>query len=85
MTRPKPKHAGKGKTLLAAGGLLPVYSTAPQAASSSAPSSSSSAAVSAAVGPATLSVSAATLDLSLVPQATFTVEGCSGERVGVVA
>ena len=70
----KPKHAARGKRLLASA-VLPVPSSYVPASdpSSSSPPSSAAPVVSASVGPATLSVSAATLDLSLVPQATFTV------------
>jgi hypothetical protein len=73
LTKPKPRHSSDGKRLDASAGLpLPSYYPASDPSSSSA-ASSPSAAVSVQAGPAVLSVSAASLDLSLTPQATFTI------------
>jgi hypothetical protein len=73
VTHPKSKHSAKGKTLLASAGAIqpPYYVPASGSSSASSSQPSSSAAVQA--GPATLSISAASLDLSLTPQATFTI------------
>jgi hypothetical protein len=81
LTKPRPKHAGDGKHLMASTGLpLPVYTTVTDPTSSSVPSSASSPAVSVQAGPAVLTVSATSLDLSnpLDPQATITLSASGG-------
>lgn len=75
VTRPKPKHGSKKQLMSASGLPLPccVAGPEPSASASASASSSPSPAVSVQAGPATLGISATSLDLSLIPQATFTI------------
>lgn len=85
VVHPKVKHAAKGRTLLSASG-VPAPLAGPQAGPAASASPSSSPVVSAQAGPATLSVSAASLDLSVISQAQITISasgaGWAAWRIG---
>ena len=78
LTKPKAKHAARGKTLLSASSLPVPYLPVTEPSSSSPSSSPPSVQVSVQAGPAVLTVSTSSLDLSGGVSQTFTITASGG-------